>query len=192
MSIIIFLLLGVLLFGMNSTSGVVEESPVETDTTDDTTEVDIGETDDITDEDTDTTDSTDDGTDADTEDTTDEGTDADMYLVGNNYDLVINAEGLNMTFESDGSLSIGEFMESYEGNYEITDEFLYVNIINTYYNETVALELTYDDLTQDVISGTVNSYELIVEDDDITEEELADFNAQFSGLPYTLELRSGQ
>ena len=195
MGIIIFLLLAALLFGMNSTSGVVEEGPVETDPTDDTTEVEVDETDEtdeITDEESDETDSTDDGTDEESDETTDEGTDTGMPLVGNNYDLVINDEGLNMTFESDGSLSVGEFMESYEGNYEITDEFLYVNIINTYYNETVALELTYDDLTQDVISGTVNTYELIVDDDEITEEELAEFNAQFSGLPYTLELRGNQ
>lgn len=115
----------------------------------------------------------------------------DAPLVGNNYDLIIDGDGLNMRFEEDGTLTIGEFMEAFEGDYEITEEFLYVNIVSTYYNETIELELTYDDLTLDVISGTVKNYELIVEDPSATEEELAEYNEQFMGLPYTLELTGG-
>lgn len=177
MQLIIFLLVAVLLFGMSAAGNVYDGTgTVEVDMPDDTTEVDT---------ETDTTD-------GDTDETTEEDTDTDMPLVGNTYDLVIDGEGLNMTFESDGSLTIGEFMEAYDGNYEITDEFLYVNIIHTYYDETVALELTYDDLTLDVVSGMVNTYELITDDSDISEEELAEFNAQYTGVPYTLELTSGQ
>lgn len=128
-----------------------------------------------------------------TEDTTEETTvSTDVPLVGNNYDLIIDGDGLNMKFEEDRMLTIGEFMEAFEGDYEITEEFLYVNVVSTYYNETVKLELTYDDLTLDVISGTVNNYELVVEDSNVTEEELAEYNEQFMGLPYTLELTSGQ
>lgn len=194
MQLIIFLLIAVLLFGMNTSGSDVYDSTVETDTTDEEVIEETDETEDDTEETTEEgTEEDIEGTEEETDDTTDEGTETDMPLVGNTYDLVINNEPLNMTFESDGSLTIGEFMEAYEGNYQITDEYLYVNVINTYYNETVALELTYDDLASDVISGTVNSYELIVsEDEELTEEELAEFNAQFTGLPYTLELTSGQ
>lgn len=132
-------------------------------------------------------------TDETTEDTTEETTvSTDVPLVGNNYDLIIDGDGLNMKFEEDRTLTIGEFMEAFEGDYEITEEFLYVNVVSTYYNETVKLELTYDDLTLDVISGTVNNYELVVEDSNVTDEELAEYNEQFMGLPYTLELTSGQ
>lgn len=186
MQLIIFLLVAALLFGMNTTTGTVDDTVGEPDTTPETDTTDEG-----TDE---TTDETTDGDTDETDETTDEGTDetADTTIVGNTYDLVIDNQGLNMTFESDGSLTIGEFPDSYDGNYEITEAYLYVNVINLYYDETVALELTYDDLTLDVISGVVNDYALIVDDGEISEEDLAEFNEQFIGLPYTLELTNRQ
>lgn len=174
MQIIVFLLLGVLLFGMSGTTEVVEEGPVETEETDTTEET------------------TEEGTDETAEEGTDDGTDTDMPLVGNSYDLVIDGEGLNMTFESDGSLTMSEFPEDYTGTYEVTDEYLYVNVTSIVYDETIALELTYDDLEVLTVSGVVNSYELITEDDEISEEDLADFNAQYTGLPYTLEITDMQ
>lgn len=174
MQIIVFLLLAVLLFGMSGTTEVVEEGPVETEETDTTEEA------------------TEEGTDETAEEGTDDGTDTDMPLVGNSYDLVIDGEGLNMTFENDGSLTMGDFPEDYTGTYEVTDEYLYVNVTSIVYDETIALELTYDDLTLDVVSGVVNSYELITEDDEISEEDLAEFNAQYTGLPYTLEITDMQ
>lgn len=174
MQIIVFLLLAVLLFGMSGTTEVVEEGPVETEETDTTEET------------------TEEGTDETAEEGTDDGTDTDMPLVGNSYDLVIDGEGLNMTFESDGSLTMGEFPEDYTGTYEVTDEYLYVNVTSIVYDETIALELTYDDLEVLTVSGVVNSYELITEDDEISEEDLADFNAQYTGLPYTLEITDMQ
>ncbi len=174
MQIIVFLLLGVLLFGMSGTTEVVEEGPVETEETDTTEET------------------TEEGTDETAEEGTDDGTDTDMPLVGNSYDLVIDGEGLNMTFESDGSLTMSEFPEDYTGTYEVTDEYLYVNVTSIVYDETIALELTYDELAVLTVSGVVNSYELITEDDEISEEDLADFNAQYTGLPYTLEITDMQ
>ncbi len=174
MQIIVFLLLGVLLFGMSGTTEVVEEGPVETEETDTTEET------------------TEEGTDETAEEGTDDGTDTDMPLVGNSYNLVIDGEGLNMTFESDGSLTMSEFPEDYTGTYEVTDEYLYVNVTSIVYDETIALELTYDDLEVLTVSGVVNSYELITEDDEISEEDLADFNAQYTGLPYTLEITDMQ
>lgn len=174
MQIIVFLLLGVLLFGMSGTTEVVEEGPVETEETDTTEET------------------TEEGTDETAEEGTDDGTDTDMPLVGNSYDLVIDGEGLNMTFESDGSLTMSEFPEDYTGTYEVTDEYLYVNVTSIVYDETIALELTYDDLEVLTVSGVVNSYELITEDDEISEEDLAEFNAQYTGLPYTLEITDMQ
>lgn len=174
MQIIVFLLLAVLLFGMSGTTEVVEEGPVETEETDTTEET------------------TEEGTDETAEEGTDDGTDTDMPLVGNSYDLVIDGEGLNMTFESDGSLTMSEFPEDYTGTYEVTDEYLYVNVTSIVYDETIALELTYDDLEVLTVSGVVNSYELITEDDEISEEDLADFNAQYTGLPYRLEITDMQ
>lgn len=159
MPIIIVILLGGLLFAFNVDSTVVE---TEDKTVDDTT--------------------TEEGTETDTETDIEEG---DNPLVGNSYDLNIDNDPLPMTFEEDGTLTIP--VEDFSGDYEITDDLLYVNVNSLAYNETVVLQLTYDDLSLDVVSGEVLSYEVLSPDSDLTEEESEEFNSRFTGLPYTLE-----
>lgn len=183
MPITILLLLAVLLFGAGGSNNLdpntevcadpdavgCEEIEDDTDT-EEGTEVEV--------------DTEEDGTEGD--DTAEVG---DNPLGGNNYNIVINNDPLHATFNEDGTLAFGAGFEFFEGTYEITDEFLYIDIYDTEYDESVELELTYDDLTLDVVSGIINSYSLV---NNTTGESDESFDAQYSGLPYTLELTGGQ
>lgn len=96
-------------------------------------------------------------------------------LVGNTYNLVIDNDPLEVMFFQNGLLSINELGENdeevvFNGNYEILDEYLHISIAHEESAETLLLDLTYDDLSLDVVSGEVARYELLSSADMIAEE----------------------
>lgn len=113
---------------------------------------------------------------------------SDNPLADKSYDLVIDGEGLNMTFNSDGTVTTADNI-GFVGEYEITEPLLFVTISSPVNNESIDLELSYNDLTLDVVSGYVYSYTMSSEN--LSEHEVIEKNAALTGVAYTLELTKG-